>query len=220
MRPISLCIFDLDGVIVDTAKYHYIAWRNLAKGFGYDLTVQQNEKLKGVSRVDSLNLILSWANTEKTTAEKTILNQKKNEEYLKSIEAVTENDILPGVHDFILELKNLGVLIALGSASKNAKIILKQLGIFDLFDTIVDGNMTTKGKPDPEVFLLGASRCMTPTNKTVVFEDAAKGIEAAKAGGMYAVGVGEATELNHADFVIKSFEGFSYESLIKKLSLL
>ncbi|HHB51764.1 MAG TPA: beta-phosphoglucomutase [Saprospiraceae bacterium] len=219
MLPISLGIFDLDGVIVDTAKYHYMAWRNLARDFKYDLTVEQNEKLKGVSRVDSLNLILSWANTEKTAEEKALLCQKKNEEYLKSIQAVSPKDILPGVHDFILELKRTGVKIALGSASKNAKIILEQLGIIDLFDAIVDGNMTTKGKPDPEVFTRGAAMCSTPPGQTVVFEDAAKGIEAAKAGGMYAVGVGDESSLNKADFVMDGFEGFSYALLIKKLKI-
>ena len=219
MLPISLCIFDLDGVIVDTAKYHFIAWRNLAKKIGYDLSETQNEKLKGVSRVDSLDLILSWAGVEKSPEEKKILAAQKNEEYLLSIKAVTRRDLLPGTHEFLRELISLGVKTALGSASKNAKIILEQLGISNLFDAIVDGNMTTKGKPDPEVFILGAAMCLISPQRTVVFEDAAKGIEAAKAGGMYAIGVGKEADLQQADFVISGFEHFSYQTLINELAI-
>ncbi len=219
MLPISLCIFDLDGVIVDTAKYHFLAWRNLAKGFGYDLTEEQNEKLKGVSRIDSLDLILSWAGIEKSGEEKKLLAAKKNDEYLLLIKNITHRDLLPGVHEFLRQLISLGVKTGLGSASKNAKVILEQLGVSNLFDVIVDGNMTTKGKPNPEVFIMGAAMCLVPPNRTVVFEDAAKGIEAAKAGGMYAVGVGDESDLGAADLVIEGFEGFTYQSLIKKIAI-
>lgn len=219
MLPISLCIFDLDGVIVDTAKYHFLAWRKLAKTFGYDLTEVQNEQLKGVSRVQSLDLILSWAGVEKTAEEKAMLAIQKNEAYLKSITAIRPKDILPGVYPFIQQLISLDIKVALGSASKNAKLILEYLNIIDLFDAIVDGNMTTMSKPDPEVFVTGAAMCLIPPNQTVVFEDAAKGIDAAKAGGMYAVGVGHPESLGHADFVIDGFENFSYQVLIKKLAV-
>ncbi|HHS95094.1 MAG TPA: beta-phosphoglucomutase [Phaeodactylibacter sp.] len=219
MLPISLCIFDLDGVIVDTAKYHFLAWRNLAKGFGYDLTEEQNEKLKGVSRIDSLDLILSWAGIEKSGEEKKLLAAKKNDEYLLLIKNITHRDLLPGVHEFLRQLISLGVKTGLGSASKNAKVILEQLGVSNLFDVIVDGNMTTKGKPNPEVFIMGAAMCLVPPNRTVVFEDAAKGVEAAKAGGMYAVGVGNESDLGEADLVIEGFEGFTYQSLIKKIAI-
>ncbi len=219
MCPISLCIFDLDGVVVDTAKYHFMAWRNLAKEFGYDLSERQNEKLKGVSRVQSLDLILSWAGVKKNQDEKKILAEQKNKKYLESIKEISPKDILPGVDAFMMELKKLGVKVALGSASKNAKLILEYLDIINLFDVIVDGTMTTKGKPDPEVFTKGAMMCEVLPRDTVVFEDAAKGIEAAKTGGMFAVGVGDPNALQQADFVIRGFEKFSYRILVENLAI-
>lgn len=212
-NKITLCIFDLDGVIVDTAKFHFLAWRNLARSFGYELTEKQNEKLKGVSRVDSLDNILEWAGVSKTTEEKTILAASKNDEYIASVHEVDKIDALPGVVDFIHELKAQNIKVAIGSASKNAKLILDRIGIIDLFDAIVDGTMTQKGKPDPEVFLTGVAMTECAAENTIVFEDAVKGVDAALAGGMYAVGVGEEEQLGHAHIVISGFKNVSLENL-------
>ena len=217
--PVSLCIFDLDGVIVDTAKFHYIAWKRLAAGFGYELTEEQNENLKGVSRVQSLELILKWAGVSKTPEEQLELATLKNEWYVDLVKGLTIADALPGVVDFIHELKAAGVRIALGSASKNARLILDSFEITDLFEAIVDGTMTKKGKPDPEVFLLGAELTGVAPEASVVFEDAAKGIDAARAGNMYSVGVGSEDQLGHAHFVIPGFEDFSYADFIKQMSV-
>ncbi|HHH54053.1 MAG TPA: beta-phosphoglucomutase [Bacteroidetes bacterium] len=212
-NKIKLCIFDLDGVIVDTAKYHYLAWKELAKEFGYDLTKQQNEKLKGVSRVQSLKLILQWAGVEKTEEEQKILAAKKNEQYVKLIQSITPDDVFPGVKEFIAELKENNILTSIGSASKNTRLILEKLEITDMFDYIVDGTMTTHSKPHPEVFLKSCEALDIPPKNTVVFEDAPKGIEAALAGGMYALGVGNPAELSNANMVIQGFEGFGLKDL-------
>lgn len=212
-NKIKLCIFDLDGVIVDTAKYHYLAWKELAKEFGYDLTKQQNEKLKGVSRVQSLKLIMQWAGVEKTEEEQKILAAKKNEQYVKLIQSITPDDVFPGVKEFIAELKENNILTSIGSASKNTRLILEKLEITDMFDYIVDGTMTTHSKPHPEVFLKSCEALDIPPKNTVVFEDAPKGIEAALAGGMYALGVGNPAELSNANMVIQGFEGFGLKDL-------
>ncbi len=212
-NKISLCIFDLDGVIVDTAKYHYIAWKKLAYSFGYELTEAQNENLKGVSRAQSLDSILEWAGVSKTEEEKAVLAAAKNHDYVASIAQVDKVEALPGVVDFIHELKAKNIKIAIGSASKNAKLILERIGIIDLFDAIVDGTMTTKGKPNPEVFLKGAQMTQCTPENSVVFEDASKGIDAALSAGMYAIGVGEIEQLGHAHVVIPGFENFSFEKL-------
>ena len=213
-NKITLCIFDLDGVIVDTAKFHFLAWRNLARTFGYELTKEQNENLKGVSRVQSLDYLLEWAGVSKTAEEKAILAASKNDEYVASVQQMDTIEALAGVIDFIHEIKQENIKIAIGSASKNAKLILERMGIIDLFDAIVDGTMTTKGKPDPEVFLLGAQLANCKSKNTIVFEDASKGINAALAADMYAVGIGDEQQLGHAHLVIAGFENVSFEQLI------
>ena len=218
-RPtISLCIFDLDGVIVDTARYHFLSWKRLAASFGYELTKEKNENLKGVSRVQSLEYILEWAGVTRSEDERERLATEKNEQYVKSIQTLGAGEALPGVVDFIRELRAANIKTAIGSASKNARLILKQLEIIDLFDTIVDGTMTKKGKPDPEVFLLGAKLTDSLPAETVVFEDAAKGVDAALAAKMMAVGIGETAQLGHAHFVIPGFSGFKYNDFIEKIN--
>ena len=207
-KQIKLCIFDLDGVIVDTAKYHYLAWRELAKEFGYDLTGKQNEKLKGVSRNQSLKLILQWAGVKKTVKEQKLLASKKNNQYVKLIQSLKPEDIFPGVKEFITELKSNKIATSIGSASKNTRLILDKLQITDLFDYIVDGNMTTHSKPHPEVFLKSCEALGIKPQNTIVFEDAPKGIEAALAGGMYAIGIGDPIELTNANMVIQGFNNF------------
>jgi beta-phosphoglucomutase len=211
-------IFDLDGVVVDTAKFHFVAWQRLAAGLDIAFAKAENEQLKGVSRVGSLEKILEWGNKtldQKTFDEKLI---QKNNEYLEMVETLTQEDILPGVHDFILQLKAAGQPIALGSASKNARPILKKLGIFDLFDTIVDGTNVTKAKPDPEVFLKACDQLEMPAANAVVFEDSQAGIQAANTAGMISIGLGNPTDLQQADEVYATFEEMPENYYIKLLN--
>src|SRR6266542_4973647 len=153
---IKACIFDLDGVIVDTAKYHFIAWREIARELGFEFTEDHNERLKGVSRMRSLEILLEVGGISLDQKTKEHLAEKKNTDYLKYVLQMKPNEILPGAKAFLEELRRLGIKIALGSASKNALTILDRLEITGLFDTIIDGNKVTKAKPDPEIFLKGA----------------------------------------------------------------
>jgi len=195
-------LFDLDGVIVDTAKFHYLAWRELANGLGFDLSEEQNEQLKGISRMESLDRILGMGGVTLPDDEKLRLATIKNGRYVDMIKTIDASEILRGAKEYLVELRGRGVKIALGSASKNAEIILKNLGILPLFDAIIDGNKVSRSKPDPEVFLLGAQALGIAPSACVVYEDAAAGVEAAKAGGMYAVGIGQASNLPRADIVV------------------
>jgi beta-phosphoglucomutase len=198
-------IFDLDGVVVDTAKFHFIAWQRLAAQLGIEFTHEDNEQLKGVSRVESLKKILGWGNKELSPADFEERLIHKNEEYLSLISSLSTDDILPGVHDFLLKLKEQDLPIALGSASKNARPILKKLGIYDMFDVIVDGTNVTKAKPDPEVFLKAAEALLFSPEKSVVFEDSQAGVQAANTAGMISVGLGAQKSLIEADYVFQSF---------------
>ncbi|KOF56040.1 beta-phosphoglucomutase [Clostridium sp. DMHC 10] len=204
IESIKGAIFDLDGVIVDTAKYHYIAWKKLACELGFEFTEKDNERLKGVSRMRSLDILLDIGNISLDKYEKEKLADKKNRWYVEYIKAMDESEILPGVKEFLYKLKSSGVKIALGSASKNAPIILQNLNITNLFDVIVDGNQVSKAKPDPEVFLLCARKLKLDPIDCVVFEDAKAGIEAAKRAGMKAIGIGTKENLPNAD---KAVEG-------------
>lgn len=195
-------IFDLDGVIVDTAKYHYLAWRWLAAGLGFEFTPEHNERLKGVSRMESLDILLKIGGVEASEEEKSTLADLKNNRYKEYISALDETELLPGAKAYLTRLRGEGVKIALGSASKNALFILDRLRIADLFDAVVDGNHTAKAKPDPEVFLLACRKLGLPPEQCVVFEDAAAGVAAAKAAGIPVVGVGKRENLPEADMVI------------------
>jgi len=212
---IKACIFDLDGVIVDTAKYHFLAWRRLANELGFDFSKKDNEKLKGVSREESLNLILQWGGVEKTTTEKTELTELKNEWYLEYIHEMTPAEILDGVLPFLKRLKIMGVGTALGSASKNARTIIRQVGVAPFFDAIIDGTNTTRTKPDPQVFELAAEALGVPPQQAIVFEDAEKGIQAALNGGFHAVGIGETDVLKAAHLVIPDFKNTTFEDIVK-----
>jgi beta-phosphoglucomutase len=202
LDSMQAALFDLDGVIVDTAKFHYLAWRELANGLGFDLSEAQNERLKGISRMESLDVILGMGGVELPADEKLRLATIKNGRYVEMIKTIDASEILRGAKEYLLELRQRGVKVALGSASKNAEIILKNLGILPLFDAIIDGNKVSKSKPDPEVFLLGAQALGVAPSACVVYEDAAAGVEAAKTGGMYAVGIGHAENLPGADLVV------------------
>lgn len=217
MLNIKACIFDLDGVIVDTAKYHFIAWRRLANELGIDFTEADNEKLKGVSRKDSLELILQWGNLNIKEEEKTALTDRKNDWYVEYIEKMTAQEILPGVVLFLESLKEKNIKLGLGSASKNAPLILKQTGLEDYFEVVIDGSQVSKGKPHPEVFLKGAAGLKVRPDQCIVFEDAKKGVSAALEGGMLAVGVGDEMVLSHAHYVIPDFQNIDYDVLLEIL---
>lgn len=208
------CLFDLDGVLVDTAIYHFQAWKNLGKNFDYELSEEQNEELKGVSRVASLDRILTWAKKEASQVEKTAWLIEKNENYLDLISNMNPDEILPGVVAFLQAIKDQGYLIALGSASKNAEIILEKTGLITWFDAIIDGNHVQKSKPDPEVFLKGAEALGVSPEDCIVFEDASAGIEAAKRAGMKSIGIGDPIVLHEANKVIPSFLGVNAGNLL------
>lgn len=197
-----LYIFDLDGVLVDTAVFHFKAWRRLANVLGFDFTENQNEQLKGVSRTESLNKILGWGGVQKNEEEKKELAEMKNAWYLDMVRQMTDKDVLPGVLSFLESAKAKGKKIALGSASKNAPLILGQTGIADFFDVIIDGNQVSKSKPDPEVFLAAAQRLGFMPQDCLVFEDAQAGIDAASAGHMQAIGIGNPHDLHGAAWVV------------------
>ena len=202
MSKIKACIFDLDGVIVDTAKYHYLAWKRLANEMGFDLTVEQNEQLKGISRMASLDILLGIGKKVFDDGEKQALASKKNNWYREYILQMEPDEIFPGVIEYLNAVKGHGMKTAIGSASKNAMTILEQLGIVDYFDSIIDGNKAKKAKPDPEVFVKAAIELGIAPQNCVVFEDAKAGVEAAKNGGMYCVGVGSPEILGMADIVV------------------
>jgi beta-phosphoglucomutase len=188
-------LFDLDGVIVDTAVFHFQAWRRLAQKLGGDFTEEQNEQLKGVSRVDSLKKIIEWTGATVSDEEFQTLMVEKNEWYLELVQGLGPQDALPGALNFLQTAYDQGIKIALGSASKNAPMILEKLGITPLFTAIIDGNNVVNGKPHPEVFLKGAEALGLEPSECVVFEDSIAGVQAAKAGGMSSVGIGDAETL-------------------------
>ncbi len=196
-------LFDLDGVIVDTAKYHYLAWKRLANELGFEFTEKDNERLKGVSRIESLEILLKIGGLTFSDKLKQAAAQVKNDWYVEYISGIGESELLKGAKEYLTYLRGKGVKVALGSASKNSMTILKNLGIVDLFDAIIDGTKITKSKPDPEIFLLGAKALGLKPSECVVFEDAFAGIQAAKAGGFTAVGIGSKDELPNADAQIK-----------------
>ena len=198
-------IFDLDGVIVDTAKFHYQAWRKLANSFGFDITEDQNEQLKGISRVRSLEIILEWGNVKLSQDEFMEQMALKNDNYLSYIASMTKKDLLPGVSNVIDYLSKKNIPFALGSASKNARIILEKTGLIQKFNAVVDGNDVSKAKPNPEVFLIAASKLKVEPENCVVFEDSVAGIQAANIAGMTSVGIGEKNVLNEANFIFSDF---------------
>ncbi|MGC6431675.1 MAG: beta-phosphoglucomutase [Jejuia sp.] len=193
-------IFDLDGVIVDTAKYHFLAWKDLADELGFEFTEAHNELLKGVSRVRSLEILLGIGDIEISEEKKQEYLKSKNEQYLEYIYKMGPDEILPGASELLDALDELGIHYVLGSASKNAPLILKQVNLFNRFAGIVDGNSVSKAKPDPEVFLIGAQKLNLNPNHCVVFEDAIAGVEAANAAKMISVGIGDKQTLNEAHF--------------------
>ncbi|WP_027088068.1 beta-phosphoglucomutase [Cohnella panacarvi] len=202
LNRIKGAIFDLDGVIVDTAKYHYLAWRRLADQRGIPFTEHDNERLKGVSRMRSLDIILELGGFTLPDEEKEAMAAYKNELYLDYIRRMDESEILPGAKEYMASLRAKGVRIALGSASKNAAFILERVGLSGMFDAVIDGTKVTKAKPDPEVFLVACESLGLAPRDCAVYEDAAAGVQAAKAAGIYVVGIGDGDVLGEADEVV------------------
>jgi len=217
--PIKAFLFDLDGVIVDTAIYHYQAWKRLANELGFDISEEFNERLKGVSRMESLDLILAHGGLTLPDEKKAELAAQKNGWYLDLVSRMTSDDILPGVATFFSQVRKAGLQTALGSVSKNAPLILERIGLSDAFDAIIDGTKISKGKPDPEVFIKGAAELDVSPAECVVFEDAVAGVEAGKRGGMFVVGLGSPELLKQADLVAPSLEALTVDDVLQKASV-
>lgn len=210
---IKAIIYDLDGVIVDTAHYHFIAWQRLAKELGVSFGKEENERLKGVSRIRSLEIILELGGISLSQEKKEELASKKNSWFVEYIMSIKPDEIFPGVKEMLQQLKRKGYKVALASSSKNADMVLTLLQIKDSFDAIVDGTMIVHTKPDPEIFLLAAKKLGVHPQDCVVFEDAEAGVEAALAAGMKCVGVGSQDQLGKANFIVKNTADFEIEKL-------
>ena len=206
MEQFKAAIFDLDGVIVDTAKFHFLAWKRLASELGFEFTEKDNERQKGVSRMQSLEILLEVGGFSDLSEEKKQeMTTKKNQWYKEYLYEMTPAELLPGAEEFLKYLRLKGIKISLASASKNAPIILEKLNITNLFDAIVDGNSVSKAKPDPEVFLKAAEKLGIDPSECFVFEDAQAGVEGAKNAGMRVVGIGKRKILQEADIVVNGF---------------
>lgn len=208
------CIFDLDGVIVDTARFHYLAWKRLADELGISFSELDNERLKGVSRMDSLDIILSLGNQTLSAQEKLQAAEKKNQWFLEYVNTMTPQDVLPGAIQLLEQLQRNNIRIALASSSKNANTVLQLVNVSHFFEVVVDGTMVKQAKPDPEIFLLAASRLGVEPSESCVFEDAEAGVEAAVKAGMFCVGIGSPVQLSKADVVVKSLLDFQYQNLL------
>jgi beta-phosphoglucomutase len=211
-------IFDLDGVIVDTAKFHFLAWKKLADSLNINFTHEINEQLKGVSRVRSLEIILSQGNVQASQEDKNIWLVQKNEDYLAFVHKMDKSEILPRVEEVLQFLKANNQYVVLGSASKNARPILEKVNILHYFDALVDGNDVTNAKPDPEVFLQGANQVQVAYKDAIVFEDSVAGIQAANVAGMTSVGIGEKEVLHESDFCFRDFTEMSNDFIMQLIN--
>lgn len=216
-KNFKAALFDLDGVIVDTAKYHYLAWKRLADELGLYFDAEINERLKGVSRMASLDIILEKSPKAHSPGEKEAMASRKNGYYVEMIGALKPEEVLEGMPALLAELRAAGIRTAICSASKNAGLILERLGLIPAFDTIVGGNDVSRSKPDPEVFEVAARRLGIPHSDCLVFEDAAAGVAAAKAAGMKAVGIGKPDQLSAADWVVEATGRLSLSSINSSL---
>jgi beta-phosphoglucomutase len=215
MMKISAVIFDLDGVIVSTDEFHYQAWKQISDQEGIYFNREINERLRGVSRMESLDIILSHSDKNYSENDKQLLAQQKNEVYCELLNKLSPNDILPGVINLLLSLKAKDIKIAIGSSSKNTPFILEQIGLASSFNAIADGNSITNSKPDPEVFLLAAEKLEVAPEECVVIEDAQAGIDAAIAAGMKAVGVGTAASCFNAHLKLKDLTNLNIDQLLE-----
>ncbi len=212
-------IFDLDGVVVDTAKYHYLAWKRLAAEFGYNLTPKDNEQFKGVSRLACMECLSQMSGIKFTEEEKVKLADRKNGWYIDYIKGMKKDEVLPDIVEFISEIRKSGGRTALASASKNADLVLERLELREYFDKVVDGNNIQKSKPDPQVFLQAAKELSIQPDKCLVFEDSQAGVDAAKSAGMLVVGISETNKLLIGSDILKpGFEGLTLSRLLEELS--
>ncbi len=207
------CIFDLDGVIVDTAKYHFMAWQRLARELGISITVADNERLKGVGRLESLDIILEIRGVRLPQEEKVKLANKKNDWFVEYIQAMKKEEIFAGTRELLACLKKHNVKLGLASSSKNAKTVLGKIELEDDFDTVVDGTMIEFTKPHPEIFLKAAARLGISPDACVVMEDAEAGVAAALSAGMKCVGIGSMAQLGKAHTVRANIAQLDYETL-------
>lgn len=210
-------IFDLDGVIVETAQFHFKGWKKLADSLDIPFDESHNEALKGVSRAESLKIILALDDRTVSDEEFKQLMDQKNEWYQQYISQLTSEDILEGIPAFIKELQSMGVKLVIGSSSKNAQYIMDYVQLTDTFDAIIDGTKVKNTKPDPEIFLKGARAVGVEPSDCIVFEDAESGVEAALAANMLCVGVGSEEILGKSDIVISSFKNLSPQKLLEQL---
>ena len=217
-KALKAFIFDLDGVITDTAEYHYLAWKQLANEMGITFTREDNERLKGISRMESLEIILEIGNKQSsyTVEEKEKLATKKNEHYMELIKQITPNDCLPGIKQLLTDIKAAGYKLGLASVSKNAPAVMNSLQLSDQFDYMVDAHTIKKGKPDPEIFLKAAERLGVPAEECIGIEDAEAGVEAIKSAGMFAVGVGSKDQLAKSDLLYSSTSDLSLYEIIRE----
>lgn len=219
MSDIKGFIFDLDGVLVDTAKFHYLAWKRLAReAFGFELTEELNEQFKGVNRIACMKLLCQWTGAELSDEDFTAMTDRKNGWYVEYVEQMTPEDVLPGALEFVKECRAAGLQLAIGSASKNCRLVLERSGLGPMFDAVSDGTVVTRAKPDPEVFLTAASMLKLLPSECVVFEDAQAGIDAAKAGGMKAVGIAAPGVLTGFDAAYMGLNAVDLKILLMKLS--
>ena len=210
-------IFDLDGVIADTDRLHFLTWQKLIHGIGGQLNETQYKKLKGVSRMETMDLILLWNSIGLIPEHKEILAKRKNQWYQQMIADLQPSDALPGAIPFLRRAKTNGYKIALGSASENARFVLEALDIISLFDVIIDGTQTNRSKPDPQVFNMGAEQLNLHPREIIVFEDGIRGIEAALAGGFAAVGIGAEDDFPNAHLVIPGWVDQDLEELMAQM---
>ncbi len=212
-------IFDLDGVLVDTARFHYLAWTRLAQeDLGVDLTPERNEQFKGVTRVACMQRLCQWTGAVLTDAQFTELTDRKNRWYVESVERMTPGDVLPGALAFVKACRAAGLRLAIGSASKNCALVLARTGLGPHFDAVADGTVVTRAKPDPEVFLTAAGMLGLASGECAVFEDAQAGLDAARAGGMKAVGIALPGALTGADALYPALGAIDLRELLKKLT--
>lgn len=216
MGTIQAVIFDLDGVLVSTDNCHYLAWKRMADEEGIPFDRADNERLRGVSRMASLDIILEKASRSYAEAEKQAMAARKNGYYVELIQTLTANDLLPGAMDTLHTLRSLGVKLAIGSSSRNTPLILRQIGLSDAFDAVADGNQITRSKPDPEVFLLAARLTGVAPERCLVVEDADSGVEAALAGGMRALGVGSAASNPRATYRAESLARADIKAILRE----
>ncbi len=216
---IKACIFDMDGVIVDTAGHHYEAWRQVAQDLGHHFSQEMNEKLKGISRIDSLNMMLDLLNVQVAESNKTALCEIKNQNYLSAIDGMDSSAILPGITELLDELAQLGIKYAIGSASQNALKVLELIGLKQRFEIIIDGNSVEHTKPNPEVFLKAAKGLNVLPAEAIVIEDSNKGLEGAIAGGFRTVGIGQRINLPLAEVVFDSLANVKFHDILIELNL-